>query len=216
MERDDSEGRFKATKNTWEGTGGRKYIERTRGIKPRKILVRLVEKLEPGKAVELGIGAGNETRFLLENGWKVLAVDINEECRNSVNSVLNEELKENFSFLKRKFENLKLEKESCDLIVAFDSLHFCNKEHFNEFFKTVLDAIKPNGYFIGNFLGIRDTWKETRGNYMPFFTKEEILELFSGFEIDEKGLIESERDGKTTVSFNPKHWHTFFVRAKKK
>lgn len=213
MERDEEGER---AKSNWDGTRGKGYIERTKNREPRKFLVKLVEKLEPANAIELGIGAGNETRFLLEQGWKVLAIDINQESKNQVDNQLDENLQKNFLFKNQRFEELKLEKDSCDLLVAFDSLHFCNKKYFDEFFKNVLEAIKPKGYFVGNLLGINDSWRQTREDYMPFFTKEEIINLFSEFEIGENGIIESERDGKTAVEGHSKHWHSFFIKAKKK
>ncbi len=203
-------------KNDWEGNRGKVYIKKTKNREPRKFLVRLVKNLKPAKAIELGCGAGNETTFLLEQCWNVLAIDINEECKNQIVEKLDDKLLKNFSFEKQRFEELKLEKDSCDLLVAFDSLHFCNKKYFKEFFKEISGAIKQNGYFVGNLLGVNDSWYKTKREYMPFFTIEEIINLFSEFQIDENGIIEYEEDGKTAGEGDPKHWHSFFIKAKKK
>lgn len=213
MERDLEE---QKQESNWEGSRGLEYIKRTNNREPRKQLIRLVEKLEPSSAIELGIGAGNETKFLLEKGWKVLAIDINEKCQSQVISQIDAKQAQNFMFKKQKFETLELEKNSCDLLVAFDSLHFCNKKYFNDFFEKVIGAIRKDGYFIGNLLGVNDSWRKTKEIDMPFFTKEEIIELFKDFEFCTNGLIESEIDGKTAVSEKNKHWHTFFIKAKKK
>lgn len=48
---------------------------------------------------------------------------------------------------------------------------------------------------------------------MIFLSKEQVLNLFSEFEIID--FLKSERDGKTGLG-KTKHWHTFDIIAKKK
>src|SRR3712207_2825358 len=42
---------------------------------PHRLLVSLVERLKPGKALDLACGAGRHALFLAENGWRVTAID---------------------------------------------------------------------------------------------------------------------------------------------
>lgn len=213
MERDDDV-RISSKRERWQDEKGKRYIEKNKNRLPKKELIKLLNELKPGKAIELGTGAGNDTIYLLEKNWEVLSVDINEQSRNHINSLLDDEKRKRFSFKNQAFEDLEIEKESCDLIIGFDSMHFCRKEKFAEFFKKVSDAIKSKGYFIGNLIGVRDSWNNGN-NKMPFFTREDIEKLFSEFDIEEGDLKEYEKDGQTTSS-NPKHWHCFFIKARKK
>lgn len=210
MERDEED---KLSREGWEGKRGERYIEKTKDGLPKPALVNLLKEIEPGKAIELGIGAGNDTLFLLQNGWNVDAIDINECGQNRIKSLLDDTQKEKFTFKKQKFEDLNLDKNTYDLAVGFDSLHFCQREIFYEFFKSISYALKSNGYFIGNLLGDKDSWKDIKNNSMMFFKREEILDLFKEFEI--LFLKENERDGKT-ISGKQKHWHSFLIKARKK
>lgn len=216
MELDDhrEETRIKANNEKWT-----EYRRRTKEKIPKKPLVKLLDKLEPGKAIELGPGSGIDTLYLLEKGWQVLGVDSasgTEEDIRSLISTKNEEALANFSFINQSFEKLELEKEEYDLLVGFNSVFFCSPEKFNDFFETLTGSIKPQGYLLINLLGKKDDWNKTGSRYKTFLEKEEILELLKDFEIDENTIKEREFDSKTTISKIPKHWHTFFICAKKK
>ena len=39
-------------------------------------------------------------------------------------------------------ENLRLEKECCDLVVGFNSLFFCRPEKFKDFFQNIIYQLK--------------------------------------------------------------------------
>lgn len=194
------------------------YRERTKKELPKKPLVNLLENLNPGKAVELGPGSGTDTLYMLEKGWEVLGIDSDlgteRDIRNLVGT--SENLNDKFSFSNQRFEELYLEKESCDLLVGFNSLFFCMPEHFQDFFKRITDAIKPGGYLLVNLLGKKDDWNKTENPTKTFLSKEELLELLKDFEIGENGIKEMEFDKETTISKTQKHWHTFLVRARKK
>ena len=69
-----------------------------------------------------------------------------------------------------------------------------------------------NGYFVGNFFGLNDSWAKIKKE-MVFLSKEQILDLFkNSFEIIY--FNEIEKDGKTGLG-NLKHWHVYNVIAKK-
>lgn len=205
---------IKANNEKWT-----EYRRRTKEKLPKKPLVKLLDKLEPGKAIELGPGSGIDTLYLLEKGWQVLGVDSasgTEEDIRSLISTKKEEALANFSFINQSFEKLELEKEEYDLLVGFNSVFFCSPEKFNDFFETLTGSIKPQGYLLINLLGKKDDWNKTGSRYKTFLEKEEILELLKDFEVDENTIKEREFDSKTTISKIPKHWHTFFICAKKK
>lgn len=212
------------SRKAWAGEKGERYIVRTERNSERKGLKKLLEIIDSGLALELGTGAGADTIYMLENGWKVTAVDINsrseEIIREKLKDVLSEEeINQRLTFRNEAFENLKLEKNKYDLVVGFNSLHFCGKNYFQTFFKNIVDSIKPGGYLIGNLLGVKDDWNK-KGIYMPFFTYEQVQQLIEKdfeFEGDDILCLEErfKEEGKE-VSGKPKCWHGFFLRIRKK
>ena len=186
------------------------YYDKTKNSNvPKNLRMFMDMKVEAGVCIDLGCGAGRDTVFLIKNGWKVIAID-KEDTEKMIRSSLNEEEQNSLEFIKQDFEN-NITLQSCNLLVANASLSFCNKENFNELWNKIVNSISKDGYFVGNFFGINDTWAN-RPN-MTFFTKEEVIKLFSSFEII--NFKEVEKNGKTALGVE-KHWHVFNVIAKKK
>ncbi len=76
-----------------------KYYNNTESDKPRKNVRYFVEKIKcnPGKAIELGCGVGNDTVYLIKNNWNVLAID-REDVKERIVKKLNDEEQENLNF----------------------------------------------------------------------------------------------------------------------
>ena len=188
----------------------KKYYENTSGALPNPTVKKFIDmNVSPSNAIDLGCGAGRDTIFLIKNGWNVLSIDRENTKEIISNQLDNEEIKK-FRFKTQNFEDIKLEKTN--LLVANFSIPFCNKEHFNNFWKKITDSILKNGYFVGNFFGVNDAWAETK-KQMVFLTKEQVLDLFKeSFEIIH--FNEIEKDGKTGLG-KMKHWHIYNVIAKR-
>lgn len=186
------------------------YHKITNNRPPRKNIVNFINQHKElsGNAIDLGCGAGNDTIYLIQNNWNVLAID-GTNVENSIKNQLNKEQKEKFSFQVQKFEQLKLPK--CDLIVSNNALSFCDKKYFYNMWQEICNSINLNGFFVGNLFGVNDEWN-TPEDKRTFFNKEQIIELFKNFEILE--FKEIERDD-TTVFGRKKHWHAFEITAKK-
>ena len=163
--------------------------------------------MRPGNAVELGCGAGRDTVYLIKNGWNVLAIDKENVKSRIVEKLSKDELKK-FKFSKQKFECIELEKN--DLIVSNFSLSFCNKNDFEKLWNKIRNSILNDGYFVGNFFGNNDEWKNIKEE-MTFLTKRQTIQLFKDFEIIK--FKEVEKDG-LTGSGKIKHCHIFNVIAK--
>lgn len=210
--------RIKENKSKREDWG--EYRERTQAKTPTRPLVKLLEHIAPGKAVDLGPGAGTDTMYLLENGWDVLGIDIDPNTENDIRDLIktssNQNFDEKFSFMNQDFENLELEKDTYDLVIGFNSLFFCRPESFKKIFKQITDSIKSGGYLLVNLLGKNDDWNKQEDNRKTFLSREEILELLSDFEVGENDIREAELDKETAVTKTLKHWHTFLIRARKK
>lgn len=188
-----------------------KYYDNTESDMPRKNVKYFIEnmKIQPGKAIDIGCGAGNDTVYLIKNGWSVTSID-KENVEERISKRLSSDEMKRFEFQKRNFENMQL--EEADLIVANYSLSFCYKQEFDEMWKTIKKNIYKDGYFVGDFFGINDSWNKAESN-MTFFTKEQVLKLFDEFDIIK--FNEVEKDDLTGLG-NMKHWHIFNVIAKRK
>ena len=199
----------------WNKEKNEGYVRNTGNREVATILKKTIRDLNPGYALELGFGAGIESAFLIKNGWKVKGIDVVKENERNVLDKISEEERKRFSFEQSRFENLKLEKNAYDLIIGFNSFHFCRQEYFKSFFEEVVDSLKSGGILICNLLGENDEWKK-EGRNLNYFTKDEILELLKeDFTIGEKTIRETEEDGKKADG-KIKHWHTFLIKAKKK
>lgn len=175
----------------------------------RKNVRKFIEfKINPGKCIDLGCGAGNDTIFLIKNGWDVTAIDKND-TENIIRNYLNKDDGKKLTFQIQDFKNLSL--NHCNLLVANYSLSFCDEKNFKNLWNKIVNSISKNGYFVGNFFGKNDTWSKKTN--MTFLNKKEVLNLFSSFEII--NFCEIEKDDKTALG-KQKHWHIFDIIAKKK
>ena len=188
------------------------YYNKTKGNKPSGLLktfffMNFDKELKEKTAIDLGTGAGNDAKYLLEKGFKVTCIDKEEKSKEIIMSQITQN--ENLKFVLQEFENLKLDK--VDLIYSCFSLHFCNPEKFDSLMYEITENIKSNGFFVGNFLGEEDGWY---GNdTMTFLSKEKVLDYFKDFEIKyyaEKKYV------KETVIGDKKNWHVFEIMAMKK
>ncbi len=187
-----------------------KYYENTKNSPPHLLIKKFINmNIKPKNAIDLGCGAGRDTIFLIKNGWNVLAID-RKNTKEIIKNKLNAKELENFRFSLQSFENISLEKTN--LLVANFSIPFCNKDYFNKFWNEIVNCIVKNGYFVGNFFGLNDTWKETK-KHMVFLSKEQVLNLFKDFEIIEFNHIE--KDSYTALN-KLKHWDIYNVIAKRK
>lgn len=182
---------------------------------PREILIKVLDLFDGGQksvsplyAIDIGCGHGADTLELLKRGWKVLAIDNNDEGLSLLEESVRPDLKQNLKVSNMSFENIKLDK--CDLVNAGFSIPFCSPEYFMSLWNKIESSIVKGGRFSGNFFGVNDEWADSEK--MTFHTQEEILKLFDKFEIEY--FHERDEDG-TTASGQAKHWHVFSVIARK-
>lgn len=164
--------------------------------------------LKPGQvALELGCGAGTGVLHLVEKGLKVLAVDQEPEALEITKSRLPEGAE--VHLIKAQFQDLGLDAESLDVVVAQFTLFFLRSWEFGQVWQRLLKALKPGGIFAGQLLGVNDDWAD-RG--YTVYTLAEAQSLLHPFEV--LYFEEAERDGETSLG-EPKHWHVFHVVARK-
>ncbi len=115
------------------------YYKNTENALPHPMVRKFINmNIKPTNAIDLGCGAGRDTIYLIKNGWKVLAID-KEDNQEIISSKLNNEEIKRFKFKRSNFENLELENNS--LLVANFSIPFCNKCYFDSFWNKISNSI---------------------------------------------------------------------------
>jgi tellurite methyltransferase len=189
------------SKNNWE-----QYYKNTEERPPRRSLVEAIQSVSDRNfALDLGAGALQDSKYLIDNGFnQVTAVDSEE-------TVAEQDVKNyNIEVVIKPFEFFIFPQDKFDLVNAQYSLPFISPDKFYDVFRSIINSLKQNGVFVGQFFGDRDDWN--KNTKMTFLTKEGVNELFKDVEIIK--LEEKENDGKTAAG-QDKHWHIFDFVVKK-
>lgn len=185
------------------------FTKHTKKKIPNRTLMRLVENVDcqSCKALDIGSGPLVETKFLLEKGCFVDAIDKDSESAQMASQIKDEK----FSFFHTDVVNFNFKKEVYGLIVSLHALPFVNPNDFNSIFNKILYSLKSGGYLCISLFGDRDGWVSTRDT-MSFFTREEVESMFSSLKI--LRFIEDD-DVAPTASGEAKEWHIYTIIAKK-
>lgn len=175
------------------------YIQKTKGREPSELLKEAVDYARLGRALDLGAGAMNESRYLKSLGYEVTAVD-------SEPSVADDEIQ----VVHSTFNEYPFESGKFSLINARYSLPF-NGPDLEVVVQKIKKSLAPGGIFVGQFFGMEDAWQGREG--IEFHTKDEVMQMLDGLEIlklhEEKGV------GGTALQ-GDKFWHVFDVIARKR
>ena len=162
-----------------------------------------------GQALDLGAGAGRDTRYLLEQGFQVTAVDSEPRSVTLLAALPQDHLQ----VVQSSFEDFPFAFAIYDLISAQFALPFMPKERFATVFGRLKAALAPGGVFAGQFVGVNDEWNNPeRAHAMTFLTRAEAEDLLSDLEVIE--LTEEDADGHKADG-TPKHWHIFHILARR-
>jgi SAM-dependent methyltransferase len=153
-------------KETYRG-----YYSRTSELGPWPNLKKAVGYIQQNNptALDLGCGAGRDTRFLTEKGFTVDAVDRNED----ISSYISKYNRENrLSIHICSMNEYKYPALYYDLVNAQFSLPFNTRESLAGIWQSILDSLKQGGIFTGTFFGVNDGWNAGDGHpKMTFYRK---------------------------------------------
>ncbi len=158
-----------------------------------KALTIIKPKTGLKQAIDFGIGRGDETSYLLREGYTVIAIDNFEEFLTEVR--LREDTQpflDRLTTVHTSFEDLDWSTiPQVDLFVASFSLCFVQPDQFHRIWKQIVSHIKPGGYFVGHLYTHLQKNTQVDGYYVtehsesiPFFTEQEIKALFNEFTIE--------------------------------
>ncbi len=155
-------------------------------------------------ALELGAGVGTGTKFLLDSGLRVTAVDLSPDAVH----ILRERCPE-ATVLEMPIEECSFPLESFDYVIAGFCLFFLQRDACANLLSQIQTWLKPGGLFIGQFLGADDDWAPL--GYLTH-SESEILQSFPSFEL--LYWEEVNREGFVSQGMS-KHWHIFHVILRK-
>jgi trans-aconitate methyltransferase len=177
----------------------------------------LVGPADDRTAVDLGCGAGQETRALLRAGWRVHAVDGEPGTLAALADVtahidltaLVDVDDERLTIEVTHFDQLQA-LPPADLVYAGYSLPYQSPQQFHRLWTLVLSSLRPGGWLAANLFGERDSWAGAAG--MTFFSDTAARRLFDGLEV----VRWTEVDEEGAAFSGPKHWHVFDVIARRR
>jgi tellurite methyltransferase len=160
----------------------------------------------PRFAVDLGCGAGRDTRELLRRGWRVLATDMTPEGPKTLWRLTPEGDRER---LETEISTLQdFEIPACDLVNANLILPFQPADDYAATWARILAAIPVGGRFSGMLFGDKDQAADEPDMTCP--SPEAIRGYLDGLEIEY--WHEKEEDGQTALG-DDHHFHLIEVVA---
>jgi len=184
------------------------YNDAQSGRPVRELCAELIGRAGPGegrRAVELGCGAGIETRALLEAGWRVHAIDSAPGTAERVLTTTG--AVDRLTIEVRDFALLD-ELPPADLVYSGYSLQYLAPEDFDALWRKVRASLRPGGWLAVNLLGDRDEWAGTADE--TFLDEASVRRLVDGLEV----VKFDEEDADGPAWSGTKHWHVFHVIAR--
>lgn len=165
----------------------------------------------PGRfAVDLGCGAGRDTRELLRHGWRVLAVDSEPTAIETLRAATPPEDLPRLETLVADLAQVDV--PPADLVNASISLPFLAGPAFEAAVDRALAAVRPGGRFATMLFGDRD---ESAGDPdMSCRSAGWLRDRLAGFGLEVDDWLEREEDGQTALG-DPHHLHTLEVVARR-
>ncbi|BAY86010.1 type 12 methyltransferase [Calothrix parasitica NIES-267] len=207
------------------------YYQAVANRPPRETLLTALKnferenKTDSRTSIDLGCGAGRDTVELLRRGWKVVAIDSQQEAIERLKNYCYSEkcglggfpqeqlFQDSETLLETRlsrFENIDLP-SGVDLINASFSLPFCEPDSFPDLWNKIFSSLISGGRFCGQLFGDKDSWNQDSN--MNFHSLSDIDLLLKDFTVEL--LSEEEHPGKTALG-DEKYWHIFHIVARKK
>lgn len=163
-------------------------------VENRQRFLELLKKENKQSILEVGAGTGKDSKFFMENGLKVNAVDLSSEMVKLC-------VEKGVEAQQLDFYNLSSLNKTFDAVWAMNCLLHVEKNNLPLVLEEIKRVLKPEGlFFMGvyggkNSEGIYEDDFYTPKRFFSFFTDEAIKEVVSKhFDIVSFDIVEPERD----------------------
>lgn len=170
-----------------DGVKWKKYFARTNIEKPNDLVAKTINtKIYQNSSniviLDLGAGNGNDTSYLLNQGFKVFAVDFHDTALERIMRRSDILSREHLTLIKSSFQNIEWDGlPKFDAVVAINSISFVNLKEFKFIWHKIAIQIKPGGLFICRLFGNKLDWPNMQN--MTLLSKQELFDLADGFTI---------------------------------
>ena len=153
----------------------------------------IICKVNNKNAIDIGCGLGQDTNWLMKNGFKVISCDISSVALNKLKDLYPdaETMRLDVS------DGLPFKDASFGLINANLSLHYFTMQTTNKIFEDIKRVLTPQGLFIGRMNSTKNDYVNSNskeieknfyfdthnGKYSRLFDKEQFDELFSNWKV---------------------------------
>lgn len=143
---------------------------------------KFLKEVKTGSILDVGCGVGNLTKYIKDNGFEVLGIDLS----SSMIKIAKERFPD-IEFKIMDMAKIKLPKNSFDgLFVAYSLFHLPPNK-IEKTIKGFVELLKPQGKIMiilqegqGEVI-IDEPFKPSEKMYINYFTKESILKLLENF-----------------------------------
>lgn len=181
------------------------YYKNIEGRPPRELLVEALKYAPKGVVLDVGAGDLVDSKYLLEQGYKVVAVDGASPSHERSKAIS----KRNFSFKPIPIEDFNAAPKKYDVVSAQYSLPFVDPEKLGSVLHMLKKSLKDEGVFVAQFFGYKDSWNDGDGQ-MSFCNLAQLGYLFGDFKIHK---LEEVEEDSPQANGEMKHWHRFDLIA---
>ena len=128
--------------------------------------------------LDFGCGSGRDSKYFIEKGYKVKAIDGSIEMCKLASKYINQEV------ICMNFEELK-DINTYDGIWACSSILHVEKENLSGILNKMIKALKVNGIIYTSFK-IGEGFEIKEGKYYNYLTKNEMIQILGNLNINVK------------------------------
>lgn len=169
-----------------------------------------------GTVLDVGVGNGRNAVILAQAGFAVTGIDISPSAIALArhNATLH---KADYEVAVEDFLSLKQNQQSYDIVVDCGLFHHLRKQQWSAYIQSIQQIIAPGGYFFlkafstdSRYLHERTkrNWTSYEQHFNRFFTKQEVLDIFSKDFVCEKVYASDKLDSSIT------YWVFYFKHKK--